>query len=137
MVETEEWFRGFNCWPLPLLTLSMCLIETYYYVMFTIAPDYVDALLDTGLAWTPKTRNETHRFIIYLVLNRYINYFRWFTYSFLHGGSSHFFTNIMLQVMVGLLIEMEHKVAHQVLCNIIYCSFIVGTIIVHLCNWCH
>ena len=63
MEETEEWFRGFNCWPLPLLTLIMCSIETYYFVMFSNADNYVNALLATDLAWTPTTKNETHRLV--------------------------------------------------------------------------
>ena len=97
MVETEEWFRGFNCWPLPLLTLSMCLIETYYYVTFSMEPVYVDALLDTGLAWTPKTRNETHRFVTLLSTDEklakmvYILISSWWFVTFLykHNATSY------------------------------------------------
>ena len=107
-----EWFRSFNCWPLPLLTLSMCLIETYYYVSLSMASDHNDALHDTGLVWTPITRNETHRFISSLP-TCILFQFRWFTYSFLHVDLSHFLGNILLQIMVGLWIEMEHKVMHQ------------------------
>ena len=37
-------------------------------------------------------------------------YLRWFTYSFLHGGFSHFFINFLFQIALGLFIEFEHKV---------------------------
>ena len=63
MIETEEWFRGFNCWPLPLLTLTMCSIETYYFIMLSNAENYQDALLATNLAWTKDSKYETHRLV--------------------------------------------------------------------------
>ena len=63
MIETEEWFRGFNCWPLPLLTLTMCAIETYYFVMLSNADNYRNALLDTDLAWKLNSKNEIHRLV--------------------------------------------------------------------------
>ena len=41
MVEAEEWMRGFSCWPLPILTITMCAIQ--FYVFFANVPDYRDS----------------------------------------------------------------------------------------------
>ena len=63
MIETEEWFRGFNFWPLPLLTLAMCSIETYFFIKLSKADNYLDALQATNLAWTKNSKYETHRLV--------------------------------------------------------------------------
>ena len=63
MEETEEWFRGFNCWPLPWLTLAMCSFETYHFIMLSNADNYLDALLATNLAWTKDSKYEIHRLV--------------------------------------------------------------------------
>ena len=39
--ETEEWMKGFSCWPLPILTITMCAIQ--FYVFFANVPDYRDS----------------------------------------------------------------------------------------------
>ena len=63
MIETEEWFRGFNFWPLPLLTLAMCSIETYFFIKLSNADNYLDALQATNLAWTKNSKYEIHRLV--------------------------------------------------------------------------
>ena len=62
MIEAEEWMRGFSCWPLPLLTITMCLIELYYFVSFSTSPvGYREELKNSSLMWHPSHRDEYHR----------------------------------------------------------------------------
>jgi len=79
----EEWLRHYSCWPLPWLTICAVSIEFYYYIY-----------RDSSLIWKPKYKFELHR---------------WFTYSFLHVGPRHFFTNVCFQIILGLFVEYEHK----------------------------
>ena len=60
--ETEEWMRGFSCWPLPILTITMCTIELYYFVSFSTSPEgYQEELKNSTLVWHPSHRDEYHR----------------------------------------------------------------------------
>ena len=117
--ETEEWMSGFSCWPLPILTITICAIELYYFTSLLTSPEeYMEELKNSTLIWHPSHRDEYHRYVQFSEKEvshekeAIIFYFhlRWFTYSFLHVGFSHFFINFLFQIALGLLIEFEHKV---------------------------
>ena len=60
--ETEEWMRSCSCWPLPVLTITMCTIQLYYFVSISIsAIDYEKELENSTLTWHPSHRDEYHR----------------------------------------------------------------------------
>lgn len=94
--QIEEWFRSFNCWPLPLVTIVFCIVEIVYYVYLTVQPDtYNSELLASDLIWKSDVRYEA---------------WRWFTYSLCHGSATHLGLNITLQILIGIFVEFEHKV---------------------------
>ena len=60
--EIEEWMRGFSCWPLPILTITMCTIQLYFFVSFSLSPnDYKEELFNSTMIWDPSHRDEYHR----------------------------------------------------------------------------
>ena len=61
-------------------------------------------------------------------------YYRWFTYSFLHANTSHFVNNLVMQVLLGLLLEMEHKSVRILIIYVFGC--IVGALF-HSLFSCH
>ena len=62
MVEAEEWMRGFSCWPLPILTITMCTIQLYFFVSFSLSPnDYTEELWNSTMIWHPSHRDDYHR----------------------------------------------------------------------------
>ena len=61
MEEAEEWMRDFSCWPLPILTITMCTIELYYFVHFSSPNGYGEELKNSTLMWHPSHRDEYHR----------------------------------------------------------------------------
>ena len=102
--QIEEWFRGYNCWPLPLVTIVFCTWEIYYYFLLASQSDvYNNLLLQSPFIWKPESRDEL---------------WRWFSYSLCHGSATHLGMNAALQVLLGIFIEFEHKV------NLMrYCSY--------------
>ena len=60
--ETVEWLQSFNCWPLPIFTITICIIDLYFYNSFSTSPNgYSFELMKSNLYWDPKYRNEYHR----------------------------------------------------------------------------
>ena len=60
--ETEEWMKGFSCWPLPILTITMCTIQLYFFVSFSLSPNgYTEELWNSTMIWHPSHRDEYHR----------------------------------------------------------------------------
>ena len=121
--QIEEWFRSFNCWPMPLVTIVFCTIEIAYYAYLMQLPDvYNNELLRSDLIWKSNVRSDS---------------WRWFTYSFCHGGKMHLTMNVALQFMLGLYVEFEHKVKYIFPRNIyILKLYLVGSNTDNLCSWC-
>ena len=58
----EEWMRDFSCWPLPILTITMCTIQLYFFVSFSLSPNgYTEELWNSTMIWHPSHRDEYHR----------------------------------------------------------------------------
>ena len=76
----------------------MVSIEIYFYFGLksheTWSDSYNDRLMRNTLIWRHSKKNEIYP---------------WFTYSFLHANASHLAGNLVLQIVLGLLLEMEHK----------------------------
>ena len=60
--EIEEWMRGFSCWPLPIFTITMCTIQLYFFVSFSLSPNgYTEELWNSTMIWHPSHKDEYHR----------------------------------------------------------------------------
>jgi len=92
--QIEEWFRAFNCWPLPLVTICAAVIEIVYFTQLYATENMNDSLLKSPLIW-----KATHR----------KDFWRWFTYSFCHGSILHLVLNLICKILLGIFVEFEHK----------------------------
>lgn len=93
--QIEEWFRSFNCQPLPLVTIITTIIEVAYFMYLRGLPgDYNDNILASPLLWRYERKSV---------------WYIWITYSFCHGSVTHLLSNLFLKVFLGLFVEMEHK----------------------------
>ena len=60
--ETEGFMKDFSCWPLPILTITMCTIQLYFFVSFSLSPNgYTEELWNSTMIWHPSHRDEYHR----------------------------------------------------------------------------
>jgi len=92
----------YRWWPppifIPILTLAQVIIFTYHCIYFTSH--------GVPITWTGPSPFCSA--LIYNPAKRF-QIWRFFTYSFVHAGLEHILVNIVLQVLVGLVLEMSNS----------------------------
>lgn len=87
----------YSCCPPPLFIVIITLIELGFFTYYTVAMGEVNTSgpvpIDSLFIYRPDKRLEVWRFIFYMVL---------------HAGWIHLLFNLVVQVMVGLPLEMVH-----------------------------
>lgn len=95
-LQIEEWLRGFSVWPLPLLTLTTVIVEIAVFLHFRMQRvSFTQMLLESPMLFTQHKKMEI---------------WRWFTYSFCHASGIHLLGNVISKLLLGLFLEIEHKV---------------------------
>jgi len=97
-IQIEEWMRGFSIWPLPLLTITAIAVEIIVFInysMYSMSNNYMHNVMNGRLLFLQETKSE---------------YWRWFTYSFVHANALHLLSNVISKLFLGLYLEIEHKV---------------------------
>ena len=94
--QQQQYSNHYRCWPLPIFTVAITAIQIVLFTYYCIG-DSVSSGLDT-LVESP---------LIYRTDKR-IQAWRFFTYGALHAGWSHLVFNLLVQVVVGLPLEMVH-----------------------------
>ncbi|GLV38421.1 rhomboid-4 [Carabus blaptoides fortunei] len=95
--ETDGLYEEeYSCWPPPVY---MLLISIVMIVFFSIDASYYGAVSGTGplatiFMYNPQKRYEAWRFL---------------TYMFVHIGYSHLAINLLVQILLGIPLEMVHK----------------------------
>lgn len=86
----------YRCWPPPLGMLIISIIEIATFVTDKINADAVmaDGPIATKLLYTPYRRFEAWRFV---------------TYMFVHVGPVHLVVNLLVQLMLGIPLEMVQR----------------------------
>ncbi|KDR19409.1 Protein rhomboid [Zootermopsis nevadensis] len=90
-------FDHYTCCPPPLFVLLITLIELAFFTYYTVAMGGVNPSgpvpIDSVFIYRPDKRLEVWRFLFYMVL---------------HAGWLHLLFNLLVQVLVGLPLEMVH-----------------------------
>jgi len=93
-IRIAAYSREIRWWPPPLFILITSLIQILIYVFCAYGPKTEASAVTTWLIYDPARRHEV---------------WRWFTYSFLHGDDLHITLNLILQLLVGLSLEMSNN----------------------------
>nr|CAB3265565.1 rhomboid-related protein 2-like [Phallusia mammillata] len=104
VLTTDEdkllYLKQYNCNPPPLFILTISLAELVVFIYYGVKAEYKQWItISSGLAkspliYDPWKREEVWRFV---------------SYMFLHAGIEHIMGNVVLQLMVGIMLEMVHK----------------------------
>nr|XP_039266460.1 rhomboid-related protein 2-like isoform X1 [Styela clava] len=94
------YLKNYNCMPPPIFILLVSIIELAIFIYYSVIAETKqwmtlnDALLSSVLIYDPYKREQAWRFISYLLL---------------HAGIEHIMGNILLQLVIGIPLEMVHK----------------------------
>ena len=91
----RRYVENYNCSPPPLFLLIVSLIEIGVYIYYSIkkkSPSLVP--FDSIFIYDPYRRYQTWRYV---------------TYALIHAGFFHLFYNLMVQLLLGIPLEMVHK----------------------------
>lgn len=95
-----EYLKNYNCMPPPIFILCVSVAELIVFIYYAIKLEtkqwltVTDALTSSPLIYDPYHREEAWRF---------------FSYMLLHAGIEHILGNVLLQLVVGVPLEMVHK----------------------------
>ncbi|CAH8477346.1 unnamed protein product [Schistosoma bovis] len=102
--DINNYVQAYDCRPppifIPLITIAEIAVFIYYVVTYRNKPDSNDFTVSSGfpidsiLIYNPTKRHELWRFL---------------TYMFIHYGYKHLVFNCLVQIVLGLLLELVHK----------------------------
>ncbi|CAB3403528.1 unnamed protein product [Caenorhabditis bovis] len=108
-VEVHSYIDAYTCFPPPIFIISVSIIQiaiffyyhtTQYSPKYPITSDCAGCYINHNnsapgpLLFTPTLRHEVWRFL---------------SYMFLHNGITHLITNVVVQLAVGISLEVAHK----------------------------
>ncbi|CAL4070726.1 unnamed protein product [Meganyctiphanes norvegica] len=89
----KNYLDRYRCCPPPLFIIFTSILQVMMFVYYTLVVPSSEDLLSSPLIYRPDKRSELWRFV---------------TYGTLHAGWIHLAFNILVQVLVGLPLEMVH-----------------------------
>lgn len=97
-ITVRRYIEEYNCFPPPIFLLLISLVEVgifiYYCVKFQELSASGPVPIQSPLIYNPYRRYEAWRYL---------------TYMFIHAGGVHIFFNLLVQLLLGLPLEMVHK----------------------------
>ncbi|XP_006791766.1 rhomboid-related protein 2 [Neolamprologus brichardi] len=96
----EKYLERANCFPPPIFIILISIAELAVFIYYAVwKPQKQWVTLDEGiwnspLTYKPESRNEAWRFI---------------SYMFVHAGVQHILGNLLMQLVVGIALELVHK----------------------------
>ena len=91
--KQQQYSNHYSCWPLPIFTVATTVIQIVLFTYYCIGDSDLDSLVESPLIYRTDKRIQAWRF---------------FTYGLLHAGWSHLVFNLLVQMVVGLPLEMVH-----------------------------
>ncbi|XP_064461137.1 rhomboid-related protein 2-like [Ornithodoros turicata] len=94
----RRYMDEYSCMPPPIFVMLVSLIEVIVFVYYCIVLNELTATgpapTESPLIYNPKRRKEAWRFL---------------TYMLIHVGGYHMFFNLIIQLILGIPLEMVHK----------------------------
>lgn len=90
--------QHYNCLPPPLFMIVVSIVEVIIFIYYCVKLGDISAdgpvPMESALIYNPHKRQEA---------------WRWFTYMFIHAGAIHITFNLIIQIILGIPLEMVHK----------------------------
>ncbi|XP_023243503.1 rhomboid-related protein 3-like isoform X1 [Centruroides sculpturatus] len=97
-IVVRHYIEHYDCMPPPIFLLLVSVIELAVYIYYCVKLDEFSATgpvpIDSHLIYNPYRRYEAWRFL---------------TYMLIHAGAVHIFFNLLVQIILGIPLEMVHK----------------------------
>lgn len=90
--DRKYYVDTFSCWPPPYFILLVSIVEIICFVYHFIA-DSSNLPIDSMLIYRPDRKSEVWRFFLYMLL---------------HAGWFHLTFNLIVQIIIGIPLEMVH-----------------------------
>ncbi|KAM9320541.1 rhomboid-related protein 2 [Gastrophryne carolinensis] len=110
----DTYLERANCLPPPLFIILISIAELAVFIYYAVwKPQRQWITLDTGInespfIYLPRRREEAWRFVSYMLV---------------HAGVQHIIGNLMLQLLLGIPLELVHK-GHRV--GLVYLAGVIG-----------
>jgi len=94
-VKSKQYFDQYKCWPLPLFIITTSVLQVLGFFYYSMDPldDNMKNLVNSAFIYRPDKR---------------LQLWRYGSYALLHAGWIHLAFNTLVQVLVGLPLEMVH-----------------------------
>ncbi|CAL4122434.1 unnamed protein product, partial [Meganyctiphanes norvegica] len=97
--ETRRYLDEYSCCPPPLFMISITLIEVGVFVYYAVDMNQTMETNQPAPIYSPLTYNPQRRYEAW----------RYITYALIHSGYMHLVNNLIMQVVLGTLLELVHK----------------------------
>ncbi|XP_045109584.1 rhomboid-related protein 1-like isoform X2 [Portunus trituberculatus] len=98
-LENRRYIEEYSCWPPPLFMLLITLSEIITFIIYAV---------DMQLPTTGSGPCPTYSPLVFNPRRRY-QAWRFLTYALIHSGWVHLVNNILVQLLLGVLLEMVHS----------------------------
>lgn len=94
----RKYFEEYNCMPPPIFMILMSVIEVVVFAYYCVEMKEIGAAgpipVHSPLIYNPYRRKEAWRYVSYMLI---------------HAGAIHIFFNLLIQLLLGIPLEMVHK----------------------------
>lgn len=91
--ERKYYTDTFNCWPPPYFIMLVSIVEVVVFVYHLMTNPSNSVPIDSIFIYRPDKKQEIWRFLLYMLL---------------HAGWFHLTFNLIVQVLIGLPLELVH-----------------------------
>uniref|UniRef100_A0A7E4W885 EF-hand domain-containing protein n=1 Tax=Panagrellus redivivus TaxID=6233 RepID=A0A7E4W885_PANRE len=97
--ETTNYLLEYSCFPPPIFIITISILEVFFYLYDALSSGYGLHPNAPAPTWSPLILNPHHREWVWT----------YFTYIFVHVGYAHLLANLLVQVVLGISLELVHK----------------------------
>ncbi|XP_064114680.1 rhomboid-related protein 1-like [Macrobrachium nipponense] len=123
-LETRRYIEEYSCCPPPFCMLAITLVELAIFIYYAID---MNNLADKGVIVGPRGPCPSYSPLVYNPARRF-EAWRYISYALIHSGWVHLVNNLIVQIILGVLLELVHKWWRVLL---IYLSGVVLGAILH------
>ncbi|GMR40188.1 hypothetical protein PMAYCL1PPCAC_10383, partial [Pristionchus mayeri] len=112
-LEVHSYLDGYNCFPPPVFILCASIIQVVVFFAYYWSEDNPHDIMTHCAGCFQRDPNRAHGRIagpLMFVPKLRADVWRFWTYQFLHAGITHLVGNIIMQCLIGIPLEIVHKV---------------------------